>query len=654
MMYRCAQVGTAALLFTLACSSQVEIGHGGSGGKGGSATTGGSATEGGADLNPEGGSDGEPPGGSSAAGIPSTGGAPGTSGNGGSGLVGGPIPKDDGPQATVDKVDLLIAVDNSISMAEKQKLFAKTVPELVKRLASPYCTTTGGSIVSRPISPSEACPSGSAREFAPLRDLHVGVITSSLGSHGANGGRSDVCTSPSDDDHAHLLGLERDGVPSYDDRGFLKWDPDAAASPPGESDVQAFADSLETMIVSAGENGCGYEAPLEAIYRFLVDPAPPTSIELDNTKRSHRVGLDTELLAQRADFLRPDSSVAVLLLTDENDCSIQDEGYGYLVAKGTSPMYRATSACAVDPNDNCCQSCGELTPHPGCGPINQDPECKQGMYLPSEDDDLNLRCFDQKRRFGFDLLYPTARYVSGFGGGTVPDASGNLVENPLFHRDGHDRDPSLFTFAVLGGVPWQDIASTASLSSENLEYLSPSQLQSQGRWAVILGDFARYGQAGDPFMHESTDARTGQNPISGDELVPASSTDPEANAINGHEQITFDHDLQYACTFKLPEPTVCDQAALEAGVGCDCSADDLASNKPLCQPPGGGAATTTQYYGKAYPVLRPLAVAKELGRRTVLGSVCARNTQDEEASDYGYRPLFGALGRRIAATLVKP
>jgi len=52
--------------------------------------------------------------------------------------------------------------------------------------------------------------------------------------------------------------------------------------------------------------------------------------------------------------------------------------------------------------------------------------------------------------------------------------------------------------------------------------------------------------------------------------------------------------------------------------------------------------------------LRELAVARELGRRSVLGSICSRNTTDESRSDYGYRPLFGALGRRIASTLVKP
>jgi hypothetical protein len=605
------------------------------------------------------GGDDQPSAGGSTAGGGSTGGtgSASSSDEGGGdtegGESGGTTPHHD-PRTGAAKVDLLITVDNSISMAEKQKLFAKTLPELLTRLVNPFCTNGQGTLVARLPSPNDRCPVGSQREFTPLRDLHVGVITTSLGSHGSGAGNRDVCSQLRDDDHAHLVGLERAGVPSYDGRGFLKWDPDGVGSPPGASDMLAFAQSLETMIVSAGESGCGYEAPLEAIYRFLVDPEPPLTIELDANKRSHRVGIDQALLKQRADFLRPDSSVAVLLLTDENDCSIQDEGYGWLVTSG-SAMYRSTSACRTNPNDNCCQSCGESTPHSGCPSIATDSECSQGAYLPPEKDDLNLRCFDQKRRFGFDLLYPLSRYVSGFSGAAVPDAQGNPVQNPLFHRAGYDRDPLLFSFAVLAGVPWQDLATTASLNGASLEYETASELQRDGRWPVILGDLATSTPPADPFMRESTEPRSGQNPITGALIVSSSSVDPNANAINGHEQVNVrESDLQYACTFSLPEPITCDQAAADAGKACDCFSEELAFNRPVCNPPGGGAAVTTQYAGKAYPALRPLAVGQALGARTVLGSICAKNTHDEEQPDFGYRPLFGALGRRIAETLAKP
>jgi hypothetical protein len=341
------------------------------------------------------------------------------------------------------------------------------------------------------------------------------------------------------------------------------------------------------------------------------------------------------------------------MLTDENDCSIQDQGYAWLIAR-SAPMYRSTSACQSAPNDACCQSCAELVANPSCPPVQEDSECLQGIMAPAAEDDLNLRCYRQKERFGFDLLYSTDRYVSGFGDGQVPNRAGELVDNPLFHSGGVDRDRSLFTLAVIGGVPWQDIATTPSLTGDTLEFMTAAELASKKRWPVILGNPAAFVAPSDPFMQESTADRGGKNPITGESVAASTSTDPAANGINGHEHVTWDRDLQYACTFQLPEPVVCDQARFDSDKGCDCFIEDSVFNRSVCNPPGGGEASNTQYAGKAYPALRELAVAQELGRRSVLGSICARNTQDETRSDYGYRPVFGAIGRRVAATLLKP
>jgi hypothetical protein len=248
--------------------------------------------------------------------------------------------------------------------------------------------------------------------------------------------------------------------------------------------------------------------------------------------------------------------------------------------------------------------------------------------------------------------------VSGFGDGDVPDRNGDLVKNPLFHRGDVDRDPSLFTLAVIAGVPWQDIVTPASLSGGALQFMTAPELASSGRWPVILGNPDKFVEPTDPFMQESTADRAGRNPIIDAEVVPDSSQDPMANPINGHEQIAdvsgTPDDLQYACTFPLAAPKTCDDQAQQNGVGCDCFTDDLSYNRPLCNPPGGGAATTTQYYGKAYPALRELSVAQQLGRRSVLGSICAANTQDTRREDYGYGPIVSAIGSRVAATLVKP
>ncbi|HVY25904.1 MAG TPA: hypothetical protein VHB79_05105 [Polyangiaceae bacterium] len=637
--------GAVGLLFILACGPKVEIGHGGPGGSAGSGQAGSGAA-------------GAPDG---AGGDDGVGGTIGTAGTGataptagttlgGSG-VGGPIPTDNGPQAEVDKVDLLLAIDNSISMADKQKLFAKAVPELVKRLINPRCVSTTGVVVEEPASPDDACPAGSKREFEALRDLHVGLITSSLGSHGANDAK-DVCVQADDDDHAHLLHSLRN-LPSYNDEGYMNWDPDGKSKPAGDSDPQAFADALSVAIAAAGEHGCGYEAQLESIYRFLVDPEPPAQIQLVGSI-TQRTGIDQTVLEQRKNFLRPDSSVVVLMLTDENDCSIVDEGYGWLIPRAAS-MYRSTSQCAADPNDPCCQSCVEQSPNPGCPALTSDPACAKGTTLPMDSDNLNLRCWQQKRRFGFDLLYPLQRYVSGFGDGVVPDNNGKPVANPLFHSGGKRRDPSLFTLAVLGGVPWQDLATSASLKGGSLEYMTNAQLTTAKRWSVFLGDPENYVPPSDPFMVEQPDPRTGQNPITGDKIVGETSMAPGANAINGHEQVNVGNsDLQYACTFQLPEPRVCDAALDMAGGGCDCFNEDALFNRSICQPPAGGNSGTTQYQGKAYPTLREFAVAQQLGRRSVLGSVCAVNTQDDTRGDYGYRPIFNAIGKRVADTLIKP
>jgi hypothetical protein len=651
MNSRTGYAGAVGLLLTLGCGPRVEIGHGmDSGGSGGSGAVGGTVSSAGTGVGATTTTGGD----TSAAGEPSIEPTAGTSSAAGAKPgVGGPIPADNGPQAEVSKVDLLLAVDNSISMAEKQRLFAQTVPELLTRLLSPHCVTAAGAVTAEPTSPEAACPAGSQREFEPLRDLHVGVITSSLGSHGAAGAK-DVCTSAEDDDHAHLIPFVRPGVDSYDGQGYLNWDPDGSSNPPGESDVSAFASSLSNMLESVGETGCGYEAQLESVYRFLVDPEPPKSIAVPaQSATAGPVGVDQALLDQRANFLRPDSSIVVLMLTDENDCSIQDEGYGWLIAR-SAPMYRSTSACLLDANDPCCQSCAESVPNPGCSPMTEDSECAKGITLAAAEDDLNLRCFNQKQRFGFSLLYPIERYVSGFGDGMVLDRAGALTPNPLFHRDGVDRDRSLFTLAVIGGVPWQDLATASSLTGDTLEYMTAEELAEKKRWSVILGAPHNGVQPSDPFMRESTTDRSGKNPITGDLIVASTSTNPAANSINGHEQVTEAHDLQYACTFELPTPVVCDDQRLQSGQGCDCFADEMIFNRPLCNPPGGGAADITQYSGKAYPALRELAVAQQLGRRSVLGSICARNTQDDARSDYGYRPVFGAIGRRLASTLVKP
>src|SRR5262245_12481003 len=47
-------------------------------------------------------------------------------------------------QSGVDKIDLLFMIDNSISMADKQRILAEAVPVLVQRLVDPICVDEDG------------------------------------------------------------------------------------------------------------------------------------------------------------------------------------------------------------------------------------------------------------------------------------------------------------------------------------------------------------------------------------------------------------------------------------------------------------------------------------------------------------------------------
>jgi len=607
--------------------------------------------------------DGEPGGAGSVNATGGTGGTGGTSaqageaGAGGEGATGG--------VAHTDKIDLLIVVDNSISMFEKQKLLAAAVPKLVLRLVDPWCV--GGGDPPAPAAPGHVCPSGRTLESVPVTDMHLGVITSSLGAHGSH----DVCSEeqnaqnvtqgspPSDyDDKGQLLPLARPSLtlPSWNESGYLNWDPLHRSTPTGQDQSQDFIDDFVTQMSQVDSHGCGYEATLEAMYRFLVDPEPPKVIDHTGTNlttvSTADANTDHDVLDQRSAFLRPDSALVIIALSDEDDCSIDDtdgrQGWltGYKGGVGASTLWhmpRARAVCATDPNNACCAMCS--TTPPGCDP---DPACTTTV-LTTNEDSMNLRCFDQKRRFGVDLLYSLDRYARGLSSSSVPRRSGGNAPNPLFAGG---RDPRLVLYVPIVGVPWQDLAKDVA-SGAHLDLMSAAELRANDRWPALVGDFAAGVPPEDPFMVPAIDPRTSlvpnKNPFTNDPIVAATSTDPLAT-INGHEHavLSIRDDLQYACTFPLTPTVDCSGDPDE----CDCGSSAAAYNSPLCQAPGGdGTIETTQYFGKAYPGVRHLEVARRLGDMAQVASICPRNTTSSAADDYGYLPAMRALQTRISALL---
>jgi len=156
-------------------------------------------------------------------------------------------------QSGVNKIDLVLVVDNSASMADKQKILALAIPDLIIGLVNPKCLDdkTGAPAATQPSGPTVACPMGSTREFPPVEDIHIGLLSSSLGTFGADGCPDKppiacpTAGTTSNNDHGHLV--TRTGacdpagsvVPTYQSSGFLAWDPAQTLMPPGTKDVGA-------------------------------------------------------------------------------------------------------------------------------------------------------------------------------------------------------------------------------------------------------------------------------------------------------------------------------------------------------------------------------------------------------------------------------
>ena len=583
-------------------------------------------------------------GGSTIAGAPGDGGAstgPGTHAAdagptspgqaGGTPTAGGPARN---PPVVSNKVDLLFDVDNSASMGDKQAYLAQAVPDLVRRLVSPNCLDAAGNATGETAGPTGQCATGTA-EFPPVQDMHIAIVSSSLGPR-----LGDACpaTGPSstrplanggsidrhNDDQAHLLdrGSDPSNLTNYtetpvSDTGtahFLDWFPSSnpaaapAAGAPPIGDASKIVSDFQSMVVGTHAFGCGIESQLESWYRFLIQPDPYASLATSGGKAEWQ-GVDTVLLAQRAAFLRPDSLVAVVVLTDENDSevdvrSFSGTAWNFMVR--TFPPPRGTAICLTSPNDPACTSCA-------LGGHGSDSECMKGPHTDKHDwgNDLNLRHVHQKQKYGVSVQFPIERYVLGltstkvpnrgeeYPGGAAPSATyqglTNLgCSNPLFAAKlpappaGVDPSkwsptagsyatwrpaPALrarFYYSHIGGVPHQLL----QVDPTNRDSPQKAAL-SAADWTLILGkDPESYDYTGiDPHMVESYQPRTSVPVPPHGFPVAAPSAAEGTDPISGREWVTdstmAEHqalvvDREYACIFKLPTPRQCDDAATTA------------------------------------------------------------------------------------------
>ncbi len=599
-------------------------------------------------------------------------------------------------QNAPNQVDLLLMVDNGASAGEKEALLALAVPELIEGLVNPRCLddTTNLPVAVQPSSPVDPCPTGSQREFAPILDMHIGVLSSSLGTFGAHGCLDPTPATPcsigsTNNDHGHLVTRSDPcgtaaPVATYQNTSFLAWDPTQKLSPPGQSSVgdptavpavPGLTTSLYDLVLGDGSLGCGFRSQNESWYRFLVDPTPYQSIALVNDT-VQTSGIDQTLLQQRSDFLRPGSLLAIVTVTDHTDASIKEESQFPLFAEDSLHLPLARTECTTKgPTDPCCASCGQSTP-PGCAP---QPSCTvngQTASYTAATENTALRAFglvSHKQRYGIEFFYPPSRYVQALTSATVLDENQKVVPNPIYSvlggQSGAVRDPSLVLYATITGVPWQLVARQKNGVPDlinGVDALDPTQvggfktaaelsnLDPHGHaiWDDIAGDPENYVAPLSPFMVESTTPRSGVDPITGIVISPTTTPNTDGNAINGHERTIAlpAGDIEYACTFPLLAPVDCSNPSVGY---CECTSPS--NDNPLCAPnPVDSGKPTLQVGSKAYPGLRNLAIARGMGDQGVVASICAKQIVDDTAADYGYRPAVEAILDSFRRTLKAP
>jgi hypothetical protein len=596
------------------------------------------------------------------------------------------------------KLDMLFAIDNSPSMGDKQQLLITAIPLFLERLTNPWCVPSNDPTGVAEPSTNGACDSGYQLEFPPINDIHIGIVSSSLGS----GGATDTCqpTDASDskheNDHGHLLNRTRPATlggaegsiaaanPTDGNGGnFLAWTPGTETqnvmNEPSESVLES---DFSALVNGVQEHGCGLEAQLESWYRFLVQPDPYDQITLDSSSppQASITGVDATLLKMRHDFLRPDSLVLVMQITDEDD-SWSDPawlgGYGWTTRTNNFPGGpgggagpRGTSECDAPinpndpthtgPNDPDCVSCAfpnSVKPISGL-PISSDPNCnacaggtsncpQKGWYTPAQPlvapqaaDGLNVRYTnDMRRRYGFDPQWNVQRYVDGLTSTTVPDRDHEVHDATKYATTQKNCTNPLFAASLPDGSD----TSAAALCDLQVGLRDPSLV-----YYLIIGGVPWQLLAQDPLNTslplkrtlDSTDWRRivgtdpstyqldGIDPHMIESVLPRPGLPPPtasdtADPENGREWNTLEStqaiDLQFACVFDLLAPKDCNDPAYLGS--CDCTGNSTnADGPPLCDP----VTRTTQTRGKAYPTIRELRVAEGLANQGVVASICPR------------------------------
>lgn len=194
------------------------------------------------------------------------------------------------PSRIVESLDVLFVVDDSPSMAEEQKLLREALPRFVRVLA------TGDRNLN------------DAVDFRPPKSLHLGVITTDMGLPTAV--EVPGCTEGDrlGDDGRLVQMATPEAVSTGCEASYPRYLTHATGY-----DADALGENLGCL-AEVGTEGCGIGQPLEATLKALAFEAPEIRF---------RDGTSGHGLTHNDGFVRDDSLLVVVVVTDRDDCSLE-------------------------------------------------------------------------------------------------------------------------------------------------------------------------------------------------------------------------------------------------------------------------------------------------------------------------------------------
>lgn len=206
------------------------------------------------------------------------------------------VPEDAAPPPRPTDLDLLLAVDGSSSVGEEQWSFVQALPALLAALASGDADGDG-------------VPEGRGFET-----IQIGVVTSDMG---VGGHTVPGCAEADFGDDGALRdrgAIAMSGCMASYPR-FLRWEPGL--------DLEEVAASAR-CVARVGTGGCGFEQPLEGLLKAISPSAPTAWTAPDYVPPMFYRDTPGHADGVNDGFVRAGSLLAVLLMTDEDDCSASD------------------------------------------------------------------------------------------------------------------------------------------------------------------------------------------------------------------------------------------------------------------------------------------------------------------------------------------